>query len=77
MAIKKAYKLLYNSGMNFTQAIEKIDQEEPAPEVREIIDFFRSSKRGVIGSYQEEETSSEEKPESAAMPHRNIVEINV
>ncbi len=53
-AIKKAYKLLYHSGLNFTQAIEQIEQEEVPSEVAEIIEFFRSSKRGVIGTYEQE-----------------------
>jgi Udp N-acetylglucosamine O-acyltransferase len=55
MAIKAAYKLLYRSGLNFTQALKEIEQGELIPEVREIVDFFRSSKRGVMGAYYEEE----------------------
>ena len=50
-AIKAAYKLLYRSGLNFSQAIDQLEQDEVIPEVKEIIDFFRSSKRGVLGSY--------------------------
>lgn len=54
-AIKRAYKLLYRSGFNFTQALNHIEQEDMVPEVAEIVEFFRSSKRGVIGTYHEEE----------------------
>jgi UDP-N-acetylglucosamine acyltransferase len=56
MAIKKAYKLLYHSGLNFTQAIAQIESEEIPDEVKEIIEFFRSSKRGVMGAYEEDTT---------------------
>ena len=52
-AIKKAYKLLYHSGLNFTQALAQIEQDEIPIEVKEIVEFFRSSKRGVIGTYKE------------------------
>jgi UDP-N-acetylglucosamine acyltransferase len=46
--IKQAYKLLYRSGLNFAQAMERIENElEPSPEMKEICDFFRNSKRGL------------------------------
>jgi UDP-N-acetylglucosamine acyltransferase len=62
-AIKNAYRKLYRSGLNFSQAIEQIEQEgTPLPEVREIIDFIRSSKRGVLKLYIEDE--SDESAES-------------
>lgn len=50
--VKQAYKLLYRSGLNFGQAIARIEEEiEPYPEVKEICDFFRNSKRGVIPAF--------------------------
>lgn len=53
-SLKQAYKLLYKSGMNYTQAISKIEEElPPAPELKEICDFFRSSKRGVAIAFSE------------------------
>jgi UDP-N-acetylglucosamine acyltransferase len=55
-AIKRAYKTLYRSGLNFTQAIAQLEQEDFIPEVTEIIEFFRSSKRGVMGAYVEDAT---------------------
>jgi UDP-N-acetylglucosamine acyltransferase len=53
-AIKKistAYKLLYNSGHNFTDAIREIEStpELATDECKLITEFFRKSDRGVIG----------------------------
>jgi len=48
--IKKAYKLIYRSQLNVSQALEKIEQEiEDCEEINEIIDFIRKSERGIIG----------------------------
>jgi len=62
-AVKEAYRLLYRSGLNSTQALERIQEEvELLPEVIEIIDFFKTSKRGVVGP---ETKSMEEAPVEA------------
>ncbi|MDE7468058.1 MAG: acyl-[acyl-carrier-protein]--UDP-N-acetylglucosamine O-acyltransferase, partial [Muribaculaceae bacterium] len=43
---------IYMSGMNVTDAIERIDTELPAtPERDEILQFVRNSKRGIIRGY--------------------------
>src|SRR5580704_15217224 len=48
-ALHKAFRLLSNSGLNTTQALEKIAAEvEPAREVEELVAFIRSSERGFI-----------------------------
>lgn len=73
-AIKRAYKLLYRSGLNFTQALEQLEQEEVVPEVAEIIDFFRSSKRGVIGAYHEDTDTAAETEESL-VPTQEVVKV--
>lgn len=55
--IRQAYKLLYRSGLNVTQALEAMEKSLPSDEVRYLIDFIRRSKRGVIdGAGEEEET---------------------
>lgn len=47
--IKQAYKLIYRSGLNTTQALAKIEEEiVQSPEIKEIVEFFRTTKRGVI-----------------------------
>ena len=47
--IKKAYKILYNSNMNTSQALEKIKKDFSAQkEISTIISFINSSSRGLI-----------------------------
>ena len=47
--IKRAYKYIYRSNLNISQALEKIDSElEKIPEIEEIINFVRDSARGII-----------------------------
>lgn len=47
--IHEIYRVMYQKGMNFSQAIEHIRNEfKPSPERDYIIDFFENSDRGVI-----------------------------
>jgi len=46
--IKAAYRLIYRSGLNVTQAIERIELEvEPSEEIEILLDFIRGSQRGI------------------------------
>jgi len=48
-AIRQAYRILLQSRLNTTEALARIDSEGPrTPEVRGLVEFIRSSKRGVI-----------------------------
>lgn len=70
-AIKQTYKLLYRSGLNYTQAIEQIKAEvEQFDEVREICDFFASSKRGVALAFStgRDDDSSRDHGETTDVP---------
>jgi len=51
-AIKAAYATIYSSGLNFGDGIKKLSNEPTAsiPEVQHIIEFIRSSKRGIVGT---------------------------
>lgn len=50
--IQEIYRYLYLSGLNNSDAIERIETELPAtPERDEIILFVRNSKRGIIKGY--------------------------
>ncbi len=50
--IQNIYRYLYQSNLNVTDAIERIEAELPAtPERDEIILFIRNSKRGIIRGY--------------------------
>ena len=47
-ALKEAYRFLYRDGLNRTQALERVENDvEQLPEVKELIAFYRESKRGV------------------------------
>jgi len=47
--LKRAYRLLFRSDLNVTQAIERAQTEiEPLPEVLELIRFVEGSERGVV-----------------------------
>jgi UDP-N-acetylglucosamine acyltransferase len=47
--LKRAYRMLFRSDLNVTQAIERAQNElEPLPEVKELIRFVEASERGVV-----------------------------
>lgn len=47
--LKTIYKLIYDSGLNVTQAIDKIKEKfSTEPLAKEITDFIAKSKRGII-----------------------------
>ena len=49
LKLRQAYKLLYRSGLNVSQAISQIESTmELIPEIQYIIDFVRASERGII-----------------------------
>ena len=45
--LKKAYQLLYRSGLKLQEALAKIETEIPTPETRHLVDFIRRSERGI------------------------------
>jgi UDP-N-acetylglucosamine acyltransferase len=46
--LKKAYRILFRSGLPKEEALSRAEAETaPVPEVRHLLDFIRSSKRGV------------------------------
>lgn len=57
-AIKMAYRLLYRSRLNSSQAIERIEKEvEPFPEILYLIDFLKKIREGTKGRALEREHS--------------------
>ncbi len=47
--LQKAYRILYRSKRNVSQALEALESELPAtPEIERLIRFIRSSERGII-----------------------------
>jgi UDP-N-acetylglucosamine acyltransferase len=46
--IKSAYKLLYRSGMNVSQAVEEMKKSFQSAEVQHLVRFIEESKRGIV-----------------------------
>jgi UDP-N-acetylglucosamine acyltransferase len=47
-ALKEAFRLLYSSNLNTSQALEQIEVKiEPIPEIRHLMDFIKASERGI------------------------------
>lgn len=54
------YRILYNKGMNTTQAIDYIEEEFPATDERdEIVTFVRESSRGIIKRFTKGSTDDD------------------
>jgi len=54
--IKQAYKLLYRSGLNVSQAIQAIKKNLKSKEVTHMVKFIEGSERGILASDEGEET---------------------
>jgi len=48
--VKRAYKLLYRSGLNVKQAVAAIEREDLGPGAVEIVDLIRRSTRGICAA---------------------------
>jgi UDP-N-acetylglucosamine acyltransferase len=51
--IKHAYKILYRSGLNISNALEQIKKECKSAEVKHFVKFIEESKRGIIRAARE------------------------
>ena len=48
--LAKAYKIIYLSELNMTSVLEKIEKELiQSEEIKKLVNFFKTSKRGVVG----------------------------
>ncbi len=65
MEIKSAYRLLYRSGLNVSQAVDEIKKTLKSPEVAHMVEFIEASKRGILDG-SAVETLSHRKNRSAA-----------
>jgi UDP-N-acetylglucosamine acyltransferase len=45
--LKKAYQLLYRSGLRLEEALARIESEIPTPETLHLVEFVRGSERGI------------------------------
>ena len=47
-ALKEAHRFIYRDGLNRSQALERVENDvEQLPEVKELVQFYRNSTRGV------------------------------
>jgi UDP-N-acetylglucosamine acyltransferase len=46
-SLKKAYRILYRSGLKLETALARIEEEAATPETLELVRFVRESKRGI------------------------------
>jgi UDP-N-acetylglucosamine acyltransferase len=58
-AIRSTIKILYRSGLNVSQALERIKKEFTQPAVQEICAFVEASKRGICTMHAEDEEEAE------------------
>ena len=47
-AVKKAYKILYRSDLLTSEAVVRLEAEGEGPEVSELTEFIKASKKGII-----------------------------
>ncbi len=66
--IKQAYKFLYRSGLNVSQALEEIKKHLKSSEVRYLVEFIEASKRGICDGTSSE---SEELEEDTLKPRKS------
>jgi len=53
--IKRAFKVLYRSGLNVSQAIEILEKDFISSPVKQLVAFVKSSERGICAAQGEEE----------------------
>lgn len=58
--IKDAFRILYLSGLNVSNAIVQLEDLRSTKEVSEIIDFIKSSKRGISRYFKQEMAEEDE-----------------
>jgi UDP-N-acetylglucosamine acyltransferase len=54
-ALKKAFTLLYRSGLKRPDALKRILSEAPSDHTRHVVDFIERSKRGICGMARDTE----------------------
>jgi len=60
MEIKRAFKLMYRSGLNTKQALEKSKEQTWSPAAQAFFDFIAASKRGVCQANRAPEADEEQ-----------------
>ncbi len=53
--IKRAFKVLYRSGLNVSQALEILEKDFQSAPVKQMVEFVKTSERGICAAQGEEE----------------------
>jgi UDP-N-acetylglucosamine acyltransferase len=62
--LMKAYKLIYHSELNMKNAIERVETElVQFDEIKKLITFYKTSKRGVVGAVNDKSNQDESEEE--------------
>ncbi|MGD9896695.1 MAG: acyl-ACP--UDP-N-acetylglucosamine O-acyltransferase [Candidatus Methylacidiphilaceae bacterium] len=64
--LEAAYRILYQSGRNVSQALEEMEKRWPDGEVRRMVDFIRSSRRGICAPNRRRRRSESSKNEQGS-----------
>ncbi|MEB3338801.1 MAG: acyl-ACP--UDP-N-acetylglucosamine O-acyltransferase [Leptolyngbyaceae bacterium] len=64
LTLKRAMKILYQSNLNVSEAVEKLEQEVTSDLVLEVCQFIKSSKRGICKFVKKSKADSEQEEES-------------
>jgi len=59
-AIQAAFELIYRSNLNVTQALGELEKKFHVPEIAHLVEFIRSSKRGICRGDGEKRAEEEE-----------------
>jgi len=63
-ALKRAFDILYRSGLSVSSAIAAIEEQIDAPAARELCSFLRDSKRGICKFFREPDKPAEGSPDT-------------
>lgn len=74
-ALKSAYRLLYRSGLNMTQALNRIAEElEDSPELQYLVDFLSNLKGGYVGRQFDRPPSAPATADDAAVDEEALAD---
>jgi UDP-N-acetylglucosamine acyltransferase len=46
-ALKEAYRIVFEAGLNISQALERLESQPSLPEIRVFVEFIKRSRRGI------------------------------
>ncbi len=59
LVLKRAYHILYKRGLNISQAVAELEKMDSTPELKELLEFIRASKRGITTASAADDSDDE------------------